>query len=271
MDSGTANIDGTGNALNNRIWGNWETNVLRGREGNDTLDGHAGNDVLVGGNGNDTLIGGGGDGDTASYASAAEAVRVSLALTTPQDTLGAGTDTLAAMPWETITSIENLVGSAFADRLDGNGEANSLNGGAGADRLEGSAGNDRLNGGVGNDRLHGGAGNDTLTGGTGADGFWFDAAPGRSNIDRILDFSAAHDTIFLDRSAFDAISADGRLATSAFHAGTAAHDAGDRIVYDAATGKIFYDADGSGAGAAILFAMVDAGTSLTWADFNIVP
>jgi serralysin len=271
MDTGIANIGGTGNALDNRIWGNWGSNVLSGREGNDILDGHAGNDVLVGGSGHDTLIGGGGDRDTASYASAAGAVRANLALTTPQNTLGAGTDTFAAMPWETMTSIENLVGSAFADTLRGNSEANGLNGGAGGDRLEGGAGADRLNGGGNNDRLHGGAGNDTLTGGAGADGFWFDAAPGVSNVDRILDFSAARDTLFLGRSAFDAIGADGTLAASAFHAGTAAHDAGDRIVYDAATGKIFYDADGSGAGAAILFAVVDAGTSLTHADFNIVP
>jgi Ca2+-binding RTX toxin-like protein len=197
-------------------------------------------------------------------------VRANLALTTPQDTLGAGTDTFAAMPWETMTSIENVVGSAFADRLRGNSEANSLNGGPGADRLEGGAGNDRLNGGGGNDSLHGGAGNDRLTGGTGEDAFWFDAAPEASNVDRILDFSAARDTLFLDRSAFDAIGADGTLAASAFHAGTAAHDASDRIVYDAATGKIFYDADGSGAGAAILFATVDTETSLTHADFNIV-
>jgi serralysin len=271
MDTGFASIDGTGNALDNRIWGNWGGNLLSGGDGDDILDGHGGNDVLVGGNGDDTLIGGGGDMDTASYAAAAGAVRVSLALTTPQNTLGAGTDTFAAMPWETMTSIENVAGSAFADTLRGNSEANSLNGGAGADRLEGDAGNDRLNGGGGHDRLCGGAGRDTLTGGAGADGFRFDAAPGAANTDRVLDFSAADDTILLDRSVFAAIAADGTLAASAFHAGTAAQDAGDRIVYDAATGRIFYDADGSGAAAAILFATVAAGTSLTFADFNIVP
>ena len=59
----------------------------------------------------------------------------------------------------------------------------------------------------------------------------------------------------------------GRLAAGAFHVGTSAGNADDRIVYDQATGKIFYDADGSGAGAAILFATVTAGTTLTSADF----
>ena len=54
---------------------------------------------------------------------------------------------------------------------------------------------------------------------------------------------------------------------SAFHKGTSAADASDRIVYDQAAGKIFYDADGTGAAAQILFATVTAGTPLTHADF----
>jgi hypothetical protein len=49
--------------------------------------------------------------------------------------------------------------------------------------------------------------------------------------------------------------------------GTAAGDSGDRIIYDSATGRIFYDADGSGGGAKVLFAKVTAGTTLTNADF----
>ncbi|UZK67449.1 hypothetical protein [Sphingomonas sp. M1-B02] len=61
------------------------------------------------------------------------------------------------------------------------------------------------------------------------------------------------------------------LAASAFACGAAALDADDRIVYDANTGRISYDADGSGAGAAILFALVNPGTALTSASFEIVP
>ena len=53
------------------------------------------------------------------------------------------------------------------------------------------------------------------------------------------------------------------------HPPSAAGDATDRIIYDAATGNIFYDPDGTGAAAATLFATVDPGTALTHADFLI--
>jgi VCBS repeat-containing protein len=59
--TGSANINGTGNALNNVITGNSGNNVLDGGAGNDTLDGGAGNDTLIGGTGNDTLNGGSGN------------------------------------------------------------------------------------------------------------------------------------------------------------------------------------------------------------------
>jgi Ca2+-binding RTX toxin-like protein len=57
------------------------------------------------------------------------------------------------------------------------------------------------------------------------------------------------------------------LAEGAFQLGTAAADADDRIIYDSATGKLFYDADGNAAGAQVLFAQVTAGTALTDVDF----
>ena len=130
-------------------------NILNGGAGNDSLIGAAGNDSLLGGVGNDTLLGGAGndslDGgaagsDTASYADAAAGVTVSLAITTAQNTVGSGTDTL--------TNIENLTGSNLNDTLTGNTAANILNGGTG---------NDTLNGGAGNDSLIGAAGSDTAS------------------------------------------------------------------------------------------------------------
>ena len=63
--------------------------------------------------------------------------------------------------------------------------------------------------------------------------------------------------------------AAGALNPAAFHSGTAAADASDRIIYDSATGKIFYDSDGTGAAAAIQFAKVTAGLVLTQADFIV--
>ena len=70
----------------------------------------------------------------------------------------------------TFESIENLVGSDYADDLIGDDNPNTLDGSAGNDNLDGGAGDDTLNGGADNDTLSGGAGNDTLNGGTGNDG-----------------------------------------------------------------------------------------------------
>jgi peptidoglycan/xylan/chitin deacetylase (PgdA/CDA1 family) len=124
---------------------------LTGGSGNDTLTGDAGSNVLDGGLGNDTLVGGAGDdtliggagNDTASYADMVGAVTASLAITGPQATGAAGSDTLVA--------IENLIGGAGGDNLTGNSLANILRGGAGDDILIGGAGNDTLDGGLGSD------------------------------------------------------------------------------------------------------------------------
>jgi Ca2+-binding RTX toxin-like protein len=109
----------------------------------------AGNDLLYSGPGNDLLDGGIGI-DTASYAHATAGVTVNLSLLGAQNTIGAGTDTL--------TGIENLIGSNFNDTLTGDNNNNVINGGLG---------NDVLNGGGGDDLLIGGMGNNTLTGGAG--------------------------------------------------------------------------------------------------------
>jgi Ca2+-binding RTX toxin-like protein len=109
-----------------------------------------------------------------------------------------------------------------------------------------------------------------MNGGAGADQFVFDTAlDGLGNVDRIADFSVADDTILLDQSIFSAIASTGTLDASAFRAGTAAQDADDRVIYDSASGRIYYDADGSGAGAQVLFAQVTAGLALTNADFLV--
>ena len=101
-----------GSQFDDTLRGDGFANTLRGNGGNDTLDGGAGNDTLDGGTGV----------DTASYASATSKVKVSLGSVAPQDTLGAGLDTLI--------SIDNLIGSNFGSTLTGNANANVLTGGS---------------------------------------------------------------------------------------------------------------------------------------------
>ena len=77
-----------------------------GGTGNDALQGGAGDDIIDGNEDSSGL-----DVDTASYASATAGVTVDLAVTTAQNTVGDGTDT--------VTGIERLIGSNFADSLSG--------------------------------------------------------------------------------------------------------------------------------------------------------
>jgi Ca2+-binding RTX toxin-like protein len=146
----------SGSPYDDAIHGNAADNYLFGQDGDDFLWGHAGNDTLEGGGGSDVLEGGGGDDviwgsyyydagapDTASYSEAGSGVTVSLAISGPQNTGGAGTDT--------IFEIDNLTGSAFNDTLTGNDYANTLDGGDGDDLLKGGLGIDTLAGGTGRD------------------------------------------------------------------------------------------------------------------------
>lgn len=58
--SGTDDIRGYGNGLNNLVTGNEGANLLYGRDGHDTLRGNGGNDLLYGEDGNDILDAGAG-------------------------------------------------------------------------------------------------------------------------------------------------------------------------------------------------------------------
>jgi serralysin len=241
--------------------------AVRGSNFNDTLRGSgiSTQETFEGRGGND-LIDGGAGLDRASYHASTAGVTVTLGLSGASGTAAdgrGGTDTLR--------NIENVQGSRdFADRITGNELANVLDGQGGNDTLAGGAGKDTLLGGAGNDILTGGSGNDSLNGGAGLDVFRFSSALNSStNVDRIAGFVAADDTVALDDAVFAGIGAPGALAAGAFRAGAAAGDASDRIIYNSATGQVFFDADGSGATAQILFATVAIGTSLTASDFVI--
>jgi Ca2+-binding RTX toxin-like protein len=246
---GTSGIDLAGNELNNQIWGNNGANTLIGGDGADILVGFGGNDLLIGGNGADTMIGGTGD-DLYFVDNAGDAIG---------EAVGEGSDSLAAGVSYTLTggaSIE-LMTTGFI-------------GGTGAINLTGNELGNQIWGNNGDNVLNGGAGNDVLFGFGGADTFAFTTALGAGNVDVIGDFTSGTDKIALDDAVFTAMGSLGALNPNAFVAGTAAGDADDRIIYDAATGNIYYDADGNGGGAQVLFANVGVGNTLLASDFQVI-
>jgi len=246
-----ANASATGLSLA----GNELANKIFGGSGQDFLIGGAGVDVLDGGAGAD-IMSGGLDSDTYYVDNAGDSVA---------ETVGEGTDTVYTKINFTISSgnsIQILKANAGSTGL-------ALTGNEFDNTIIGLTGNDTLNGGLGGDLLDGGLGNDSLRGSSGSDLFAFTTALGATNVDTIADFSVVSDTIRLENAVFTGLVA-GVLSAAAFFQGAAAHDADDRIVYNAATGGLFFDADGTGAAAAVRFATVSTGLALTNSDFAVV-
>jgi Ca2+-binding RTX toxin-like protein len=169
--TGTANLNGTGNALDNILTGNSGINVLTGGAGNDTYLVSAGDTVA--------------------------------------ENAGGGTDTVqSAVAWTLSLNVENLTligtanvngtGSSGNNVLLGNSGNNTLDGGSGNDTADGGEGNDSLLGGSGDDQLLGGLGTDTLNAGSGNDllngGDGIDTLDGGSGDDQLLG-GAGNDTL----------------------------------------------------------------------------
>ncbi|WP_162806708.1 calcium-binding protein [Sphingosinicella terrae] len=245
--TGAGNIKATGNGLDNAVTGNAGNNILDGRGGADVMKGGKGHDRYVVDNVGDQVIEEGSSGKDVVESS------VSYRLPTHFEEL-------------------YLTGTWSKDGT-GNSADNKLVGNIGHDKLNGLRGEDRIDGGAGNDMLYGSEGDDVLIGGAGKDKFLFNKTPGtgelNAGVDDILDFSVTDDLIYLANYAFAGIGPRGTLAASAFHKGSTAADASDRIIYDQASGNLFYDRDGIGAAAQILFATIDPGTLLTNADLVV--
>jgi VCBS repeat-containing protein len=269
-------IDLTGNALAQNIFGNAGANTLTGGGGADYLLGLGGDDILIG-NADAASTLQGGTGNDWYYVSRTGDSIVEFAgegndriVTTVSYTLSAGQEieTLSAAD-QSGTAALDLAGNDYGQLIFGTNGGNTMSGNGGADQLAGFGGDDILLGGDGDDLLNGGAGHDVLNGGAGADLFVFADALGGSNVDAIQDFASGVDRIVLDHSVFTGL-ATGTLAASAFVLGTGAGDADDRIIYNQATGELWFDADGNGAGAPVLFATLAPSTTLVASDFAVV-
>jgi Ca2+-binding RTX toxin-like protein len=175
--TGSAKINGTGNALDNVLTGNGAINTLNGGDGNDTLYGMGGDDILNGGAGNDLLDGGAGS-DRMVGGAGDDTYVVNVATDTVVESANGGIDTVRAGITYTLGSnVENLVlTGTSAINGTGNGLANVITGNSGNNVLTGGSGNDTLYGGAGNDTLDGGTGGDTMFGGLGNDTYVVDAA-----------------------------------------------------------------------------------------------
>ncbi|MGX5726797.1 calcium-binding protein [Metapseudomonas otitidis] len=200
--TGSADVDGYGNELDNELTGNSGNNRLKGEAGNDrlygldgkdTLEGGAGNDSLYGGAGDDSLLGGDGDDwldggegfDRLEGGAGNDTYVVNQASVSIHEASGAGVDTVRSSVSHGLgAAIENLVLTGSAN-IEGFG--NELN-----NELTGNAGNNKLEGRDGNDRLDGGAGNDQLSGGKGDDVYFFSRGWGQ---DVITDYGDGFDSI----------------------------------------------------------------------------
>ncbi len=243
---GNGTFFGSGNALGNTIIGGAGDDTLSGNAGNDTLNGKGGADHMAGGANNDTYVVDN-TGDVVS------------------ENAGEGTDTVETTlaSYTLPANVENLT---FIGSGSFTGTGNALN-----NRITGDGSADTLHGGGGNDVLDGRFGNDLLTGGAGQDRFLFDTALNAAkNVDHITDFSSIDDRIQLSDLIFGAAGAPGTLAAEAFHIGNAAADAGDRIIYNSATGALSYDPDGTGTAHATQFATLSAHLNLSNTNFQIV-
>ena len=232
-------INLTGNGIRQVITGNAGVNILNG--GVDVVA-----DTLAGGLGNDTYIINTSSDLITEFVSGgtADVVQASVSFVLANDDyIEVMQTTNAAL----LTAI-NLTGNALTQSITGNAGANILNGAGG---------------------------NDILTGGLGADSFLFNSTlSAASNRDTITDFNVVADTIQLENTGiFTALGAAlGVLDINLFKNLTTGGplDATDRILYDDTTGAIFYDADGTGATAAIQFATLTGSPTVTNLDFFVV-
>lgn len=229
---GTAPLKLTGNELVNTIFGNAGDNILDGKGGADSMGGFGGNDFYYVDNGSDFV-----------FESAAGGTN-DIVQTTVDYTLPAAQE---------IDVLQVDAGGTAPINLYGNEFSNVVKGSAGSNAMKG------------------GLGNDFLVGRAGGDAFIFDTVPSSStNVDTVYDFAHAEGDSIVLRGSIFAGPALGTLAAGNFRVGAAAADGNDYIIYNSATGALYYDQDGTGATPQVQFASMFGTPTLAAGDFMVV-
>jgi Ca2+-binding RTX toxin-like protein len=221
-----------------KVLGTFAKDIFGGSARDETFEGLAGKDAFNGKGGIDTI-------DFSSNTSPI-AVQVALSLASG-NILNDG--------WgqkETALGIENIIGSRLGDSLFGDNRANVLVGGGGGDALGGNGGSD------------------TLTGNAGADRFSFtgpisDSGANR-NVDTVTDLRVGVDTLVID-SNFSALG--DTVEAAELRKGATATNGDQHLIYNPATGELFYDADGLNGVDQILFAILSRNLALSAGDFAV--
>ena len=231
----------TGSSFDDFLTGNGAANTLDGGAGSDFLQGLAGNDTYFVNSIDDVIM------EFANGGTDRVLTNTSYILVGPAQVESLSTTSSSG------SARINLTGNNNGQAISGNAAANTLKGRGGDDVLFGFRGNDKLDGGIGDDV------------------FVFNTRL-RNNVDTIVGFVRADDTIHLDNAVFTKLTATGTLRKAAFYASNSgeAHDKSDRILYEKDTGKLFYDKDGTGSADPVLFAVLKGHPALGASDFVIV-
>ncbi len=268
-----------------------QSGICNGGAGNDFLEviGSVGKSIqLDGGSGNDFLV-------LENSAGCEAALQ------------GAAGDDLIMLPSEDVAGSDPgllVNGGGGNDLIGGSNNSDTLQGGAGNDFLRDAGvdaswnlsnyntpamqwwitnlpgshagwGNDVLIGGLGNDTLSGGLGMDKLIGGAGQDRFLFETTPAADNVDRVVDFVPGEDVLLLDATIYTALGLSGTtsgemLPDLLFTVGKAATTAEQRLIFNANTHLLSYDADGNGSGEAVPIAVIGGKAVLSASDLLVL-